>query len=72
MSVENIVINIMLTVASIGLLFMTVIFNTKLPPLLKASDDKTEKTFAIAAFIFCDTLLMCALILIANGIIGML
>lgn len=72
MSVENIVVNIMLTVASIGLLFVAVIFNTKLPPLFKDFDDKTEKAFAIAAFIFGDTLLLCALILVANRIIGML
>lgn len=72
MSIENIVVNIMMTVASVGLLFTAVIFNTKLPPLFKAFDDKTEKAFAIAAFIFCDTLLLCALILVANGIRGML
>lgn len=72
MSIENIVVNNMLTVASIGLIFMAVIFNTKLPPLFKTFDDNTEKAFAIAAFIFCDILLLFALILVANGIIGML
>ena len=69
MTAENIVVNIMLAISSIGLLFMAVIFNTKLPPLLKTFNDKKEKAFAIAAFVFCDTLLLCALVLVVNGII---
>lgn len=72
MSVENIVINIMLAVSSCGLLFVAVFFNIKMPQLFKAFEDKTEKAFAIAAFVFGDTLLLCLLILIVNGIIEML
>lgn len=66
MTVENIVVNIMLTIASIGLLFMTVIFNTKLPPLLKSYKGR-DKAFAVAVFIFTDSLLLCALALVVYG-----
>ena len=69
MSVENIVVNIMQAIASIGLLFMAVIFNTELPPLLKAYKGKRYKAFAVAVFIFTDSLLLCALVLVVNGII---
>ena len=69
MNIENVVTNILLDVASIGLAFMVVIFNIKMPPLFKAFDDKTDRRFAIAAYVFCDILLICAIILVANGII---
>lgn len=69
MNIEYTVTSILLVVASIGLSFMTVIFNIKLQPLFKAFDDKTDRRFAIAAYIFCNILLLCAIILVANGII---
>lgn len=69
MEAENIVVNIMLAIASIGLLFMAVIFNTKLPPLLKDFEGKRDKAFAVAIFIFTDSLLLCALVLVFYGII---
>ena len=69
MSVENIVINILIAVSSTGLLFIAAIFNIKLPPLFKSFKDKTDRAFAVAAFVFVDILLLCALFLIANGII---
>ena len=72
MTAENIVVNIMLAIASIGLLFMAVIFNTELPPLLKAYKGKRDKAFAVAVFIFTDSLLLCALVLVVYGIIGKL
>lgn len=72
MTAENIVVNIMLAIASIGLLFMVVIFNTELPPLLKAYEKKRDKAFAVAVFIFTDSLLLCALVLVIYGIIGKL
>lgn len=70
MTAENIVVNIMLAISSIGLLFMAVIFNTELPPMLKDYKGKRDKTFAVAVFILTDSLLLCALILIVIGIIG--
>lgn len=69
MSVENVVVSILLFMASIGLAFMSVVFNTMLPPLFKTFEKKTDKAFAIAAFVFGDILLLCALILIVNGVI---
>lgn len=72
MNVENIVVNIMLVTSSIALLILAVIYNVKLPPLLKDYKDKTEKIFFVAAFTFGEILLLCTLILVVNGIIGML
>ena len=72
MTAENIVVNIMLAISSIGLLFMAVIFNTELPPLLKVIKGKRDKAFAIAVFILTDSLLLCALVLVVCGIIGKL
>lgn len=66
--IENIVTSILLAVASIGLAFMCVVFNTKLPPLFKTFEKNTEKAFVIAAFVFGDILLLCALILVVNGV----
>lgn len=69
MSVVNIVTSILLGVASIGLAFMCVVFNTMLPPMLKDFKKKTDKAFFVAAFVFGDILLLCAIILIVNGLI---
>ena len=69
MTAENIVVNIMLAISSIGLLFMCVVLNTTLPPLFNLCEKKTDKAFFISAFVFGDILLLCALILIVNGII---
>lgn len=72
MNVEDIVINVILAVASCGVLFVSLVFNIKLPPLLKAFKGKMDKAFAVAVFIFTDSLLLCALVLVVYGIIGKL
>ena len=72
MTAENIVINILIAVSSTGLLFIAAIFNIKLPPLFKDFKKKPEKAFVIAAFVICDILILCALFLTINGIIGKL
>lgn len=69
MNIENIVTSILIAIPSICLAFMLVVFNTRIPPLFKDFEKKTEKAFVIAAFVICDILLLCALILIVNGII---
>lgn len=69
MSVENVVTSILLAAATIGLAFMCVVFNTVLPQMFKTFKKKTDKAFVIAAFVFGDVLLLCAIILIVNGVV---
>ena len=69
MNIENVVTNILIAVSSICLAFMSVVFNTGIPQLFKDFKKKPEKAFVIAAFVICDILILCALILIINGII---
>lgn len=64
--IENIVINIMLAVSSLGLLVAVVIFNMKLPTLVKGFEDKTERAFFITAAVIIDTLLLCSMILFSK------
>ena len=70
MNVENVVTSILIAVSSICLAFMLVVFNTGIPPLFKDFKKKTEKAFVVAAFVICDILILCALILVVCGIIG--
>lgn len=66
MSVENVITNVLLFTALIGLAFKCVVFSTTLPRLFK---NFGKKAFFIAALVFCDILLSCALILVVNGVI---
>ena len=69
MSVENVVISILLGVASICLAVTFIVFNTMLPPLFKTFEKKTDEAFFIAVFAFFEIMLLCALILVVNGVI---
>ena len=69
MSVKNILIDIMMAMSLLAAVFTGVIFNVKLPPLLKLYEDKAEKACMIVCLVFCDILLLLGMILIINEII---
>lgn len=71
MIIENIVINFMIIISTVVMLFASVIFNIKIWPLVKQYEED-EKPLVIAACVFCDILILCAFILIANSIVEML
>lgn len=64
--IENIIINIILAVSSLGLFVAAVILNVKLPMIAKGFEDKIDRAFLITAAVIIDTLLLCAMILIAK------
>lgn len=64
--IENIIINIMLAVSSLGLFVAAVIFNVKLPMIAKGFEDKIDRAFFITAAVIIDTLLLCSMILFAK------
>ena len=68
--IEKIVINFMIGMSIVILFFASIIFNIKILPMIKQEED--EKPLVIAAVIFCDVLILCAYVLIANSIIEML
>lgn len=69
--IEKFVINFMIVMSTVVLFFASIIFNIKILPMIK-QEEENEKPFVIAAVVFCDVLILCAYILIANSIIEML
>ena len=69
--IEKIVINFMIGMSTVVMFFASIIFNIKIWPMIK-QEEEHEKPFVIAAVVFCDVLILCAYVLIANSIIEML
>lgn len=69
--IEKIVINFMIIISCVVLFFASIIFNVKILPMIKQYE-ANEKTLVVAAVVFCDVLILCAYVLIINGIIEML
>lgn len=69
--IEKIVINFMIILSCIVLFFASIIFNVKILPMIKQYEEN-EKPLVIVAVVFCDILILCAYVLIANSIIEML
>lgn len=68
--IERFVINFMIIISTIVMFFAAIIFNIKILPMVKKYDEE-DKPLVITACVFCDILILCAFILIANSIIEM-
>jgi hypothetical protein len=64
--IENIIINIIMAVSSLGVLVAAVIFNVNMPMIVKGFEEKIDRAFFITAAVMVDTLLLCAMILFAK------